>query len=38
MLIKIDRQTAAQFSLIHEIFGELRVTDHRRYYITAVPV
>ena len=34
MLLKIDPQTAALFSLIHEIFGELRVTDHRRCYVT----
>lgn len=33
MLIKIDQQTAAQFSLIHEISGELGVTDHRRCYV-----
>ena len=33
MLININQQTAAQLSLIHEISGELRVTDHRRYYI-----
>ena len=33
MLLKIDQKTAAQFSLINEISGKLRVTDHRRCYV-----
>jgi hypothetical protein len=34
MLLKIDPKSATQFSLINEISGELRVTDHRKCYIT----